>query len=274
MGPNERIDKRAHRANGTGHDQRKRVVVTIPTYNEKENLEAIVTAALAAQENVDDFDLHVLVADSHSNDGTLDIAQRLIKANPKVHLLDVQERGIGIGLYKGFQHAVERLGADVLIEMDADFQHNPADIPQLLGEITNGYDVVVGSRFIAGSHNEMPFYRRILSVAANQLIRILLGLRGITEITTSYRAFTKEVYLRVDPESVPWHERSFIPVPVFLVRMLETGARVTEIPITMHTRTRGYSKMNYWKYIRDVMLFSMKTRLDMIRSRLSRTTRG
>ena len=113
-----------------------------------------------------------------------------------------------------------------------------------------------------------------ISVAANQVIRILLGLRDITEITTSYRAFTKEAYLKIDPKSVPWHERSFIPVPVFLVRMLETGARVTEIPITMHPRTHGYSKMNYWKYIRDVLLFSMKTRLDMIKSRLSRTTRG
>jgi len=256
-------------ADGTGEQElprghRKRVVVIIPTYNERENLTAIVAAVLAEQENVDDYDLHVLVSDSHSTDGTLEIAQRLVEANPKVHLLDVRERGIGIGLYRGFQHAVEHLGAEVLIEMDADFQHNPADIPQFLDEITKGYDLVVGSRFIAGSVNKMPLYRRILSVGANQVIRVMLGLQGITEITTSYRAFTKDIFLKVRPGSVPWQEKSFLPVPVFLVRMIECGARATEIPITMHPRTRGHSKMVYWKYIRDILWFSIKSRLGMV----------
>jgi dolichol-phosphate mannosyltransferase len=241
----------------------RRVVVVIPTYNERENVADIIAAALAEQERAEGFDLHVLVADSHSTDGTLDIVGQLVESNPQVHLLDVQERGIGIGLYRGMRHAVEQLGADVLIEMDADFQHNPADIPGFLAEIAKGYDLVVGSRFIAGSGNEMPFLRRIMSVGANQVIRLMLGLRGVTEITTSYRAFTRETFLRVPPESVPWRERSFIPVPVFLVRMLECGARASEIPITMHARTRGYSKMVYWKYIRDILRFALRSRLGL-----------
>jgi dolichol-phosphate mannosyltransferase len=162
------------------------------------------------------------------------------------------------------RHAVEYLGAEVLVEMDADFQHNPADIPRFLREIAEGYDLVVGSRFIAGSVNRMPLHRRILSVGANQLIRIMLRLRGVTEITTSYRAFTRELFLKVKPSSVPWQERSFLPVPVFLVRMLECGARATEIPITMHPRTRGTSKMVYWKYVRDILWFSVKSRLGMV----------
>ncbi len=243
-----------------GGQARRRAVVVIPTYNERENLVPIVEAALAEQARVDAFDLHVLVADSHSSDGTLDLAAELVAANPKVHLLDVEERGIGIGLYKGMTHAIEQLDADVLLEMDADFQHNPADIPHFLEQIEAGYDLVVGSRFIAGSENRMPFHRRVLSVAANQVIRIVLGLRQVTEITTSYRAFTRESFLRVPPDAVPWRERSFIPVPVFLVRMLEYGAHATEIPITMHQRTQGYSKMVYWKYIRDIVLFSLRSR--------------
>lgn len=241
----------------------RRAVVVIPTYNEHENLVPIVEAALAEQARVDGFDLHVLVADSHSSDGTLELAAELVAANPKVHLLDVNERGIGIGLYKGFTHAIEQLEADVLLEMDADFQHNPADIPHFLRQIEAGYDLVVGSRFLAASGNRMPFYRRVLSVAANQVIRIVLGLRGITEVTTSYRAFARETFLRVPPDAVPWSERSFIPVPVFLVRMLEYGARATEIPITMHQRTHGYSKMVYWKYIRDILLFSLRSRFGI-----------
>ena len=105
----------------------------------------------------------------------------------RVHLLDVHERGIGIGLFRGFQHAIDDLGADVLIEMDADFQHNPGDIPHFLQKIDEGYDVVVGSRFVDGSINEMPAYRKALSIGANQVVRSALGLKNVTEITTSYR---------------------------------------------------------------------------------------
>lgn len=244
------------------HAPRRAVVVT-PTFDEKENIAELIDAVLAEQVSVDAFDLHVLVADSHSADGTLEIVGALAARNPRVHLLDVQERGIGIGLFRGFQHAIDALEADVLIEMDADFQHNPEDIPHFLAKIDEGYDVVVGSRFVDGSVNRMPFYRKVLSVAANQVVRGALGLRGVTEITTSYRAFTKETFLQVDPANVPWQEKSFIFVPVFLVRLLETGARATEIPMTMHPRTQGYSKMNYWRYIRDILLFSARWRLGI-----------
>jgi hypothetical protein len=83
----------------------------------------------------------------------------------------------------------------------------------------------------------------------------------VTEITTSFRAFTREIFQTVDPDTVPWQEKSFIFVPVFLVRMLEEGARATEIPMTMHPRMLGYSKMIYWRYIRDILQFSVRSRL-------------
>lgn len=244
--------------------RRRRAVVVTPTYDERENIADLITAVLVEQDRVRDFELHILVADSHSRDGTLDIVYRLTHSNPRVHLLDVGERGIGVGLLKGFQHAIDHLDADVLIEMDADFQHNPADIPNFLQEISKGYGLVVGSRFVEGSVNRMPLGRRILSVGANQLVRVMLGLRNVTEITTSYRAFTRETFLLIDPDSVPWREKSFIFVPVFLVKMLEAGAEATEIPMTMHPRMLGYSKMIYWRYIRDILRFSVKSRLGMI----------
>ncbi|MBN1427052.1 MAG: glycosyltransferase [Anaerolineae bacterium] len=240
----------------------RRVVIVIPTYNEKENASEIITAVLAEQKPDDVFDLHVLIADSHSTDGTIRIVEDLAQTNPRIHLLDVQERGIGVGLYKGFCHAIDTLGADILFEMDADFQHNPADISRFLEKIGEGYDLVVGSRFALGSVNKMPWYRRILSIGANQVIRVMLNLQTVTEITTSYRAFTKDLFLKIDPATVPWQERSFIFVPVFLVRMIEAGANATEIPMTMHPRVRGQSKMVYWKYIRDIIWFSIKSRLQ------------
>lgn len=248
-------------------DMSSRAVVVTPTFDERDNIVDLIDAVLAEQARVDAFELHVLVADSHSQDGTLELVAELAQANPRVHLLDVQERGIGVGLFKGFSYAIDALAADVLIEMDADFQHNPADIPRFLAEIAKGYDVVVGSRFLDGSVNAMPFYRRVLSVGANQFVRTMLGLHGVTEITTSYRAFTREIFQRVDPASVPWQEKSFIFVPVFLVRMLEAGAKATEIPMTMHPRVQGYSKMIYWRYIRDIVRFSVKSRLHIATAR-------
>ena len=241
----------------------RRAVVVTPTYDERETIADLIDAVLAEQDRVDAFELHVLVADSHSQDGTLSIVDGLAAQNPRVHLLDVHERGIGIGLFRGFQYAIDDLGADVLIEMDADFQHNPGDIPHFLQKIGEGYDVVVGSRFVDGSVNEMPLHRKALSVGANQVVRSALGLKNVTEITTSYRAVTSETFLTVDPDSVPWQEKSFIFVPVFLVRMLETGASATEIPMTMHPRVRGYSKMIYWRYMRDILSFSLKSRLGI-----------
>lgn len=238
-------------------------VVVIPTYDEKENIADIIEETLAQQQHIPTYDLHVLVSDGHSKDGTLEIVAAIETANPKAHLLDVQQRGIGVGLYQGFMHAINELNADVLLEMDSDFQHNPADIPGLLNGITEGYDVVIGSRFVDGSMNKMPFFRRVLSVGANGVIRLLLNLKHITEITTSFRAFTRDTFLKIDPASVPWEERSFIAVPVFLVRMIECGARAKEIPMTMHPRMRGYSKMAYWPYIRDIFIFSIKTRLGL-----------
>ncbi|HML21949.1 MAG TPA: glycosyltransferase [Aggregatilinea sp.] len=246
------------------HEDRRLVVVVIPTYDEKDNIADLIADILSQQPKCEGFDLEVLVSDSHSQDGTREIVTEIGAANPKVHLLDVRERGIGLGLYSGFTHAINDLGADVLIEIDADFQHNPSDIPALLGGIREGYDVVIGSRFVPGSVNQMPLHRRILSVGANLVIRTMLGLKHITEITTSYRAFTKAIFLKVDPDSVPWRkEKSFIAVPVFLVRMIDAGASAKEVPMTMHPRVRGYSKMDFSRYIRDIFVFSIKSRLGM-----------
>lgn len=235
-----------------------------PTYDEKECIAELIAAVLAQQEYVPEFDLHMLVSDGDSQDGTIEIVQNLANTNSNVHLLVVKERGIGVGLYKGFCHAINTLDADVLIEIDADFQHKPEDIPRFLAGILEGYDLVSGSRFVAESKFKMPFYRLVLSVGSNLLIRLMLGLKGVTDFTTSYRAFTKDIFLKVNPDSVAWQEKSFIFVPVFLFRLLQSGAHFTEISITEDPRHEGYSKIDYWGYIIDITRFSLKTRLGML----------
>lgn len=243
-----------------------RAVAVLPTYDEQENIEALTRALLAEQARIDGFELWILISDGHSKDRTQEIATALTKEFPNVRFIDVNQRGIGAGLYKGFQYALNEMAADVLIEMDSDFQHNPADVPVLLAKIAEGYEVVVGSRFLADSHNNMPPFRRVLSYGANAVLRFALGLRHITEITTSFRAIRKEAFLRIKESDVPWwEERSFIAVPVFLVRMLEAGATSAEVPMTMHPRVMGYSKMVYWRYIRDVLWFAFRDRMGWTR---------
>ena len=116
-----------------------RLVVTIPTYNEKENIEEIIKKVLAQSKKIPDVDLHVLVSDSHSPDGTAEIVKRISKTNPKVHYLDVKERGLGIGLVKGHRYATDKFKADILAQMDGDLSHDPSTLPVMLDfiEIAN-----------------------------------------------------------------------------------------------------------------------------------------
>lgn len=240
-----------------------RAVVVLPTYDEKDNIAAITQAITRQQTEIDNFELVILISDGHSKDGTIEIGEALAQEHEHIHFIDVKRRGIGAALYLGFMYAIEELDADVIIEMDSDFQHNPDDLPILLAPIADGYDVVVGSRFLPDSQNNMPAFRRVLSVGANGVLRLALGLKDITEITTSFRAVRKATFLQLDEDDVPWWEpQSFIAVPVFLVRMLEKGAKATEVRMTMHPRVNGYSKMVYWRYIRDVLWFAAKDRLS------------
>jgi dolichol-phosphate mannosyltransferase len=244
----------------------KQAVVVLPTYDEKENIADIVAAILDQQSRVPAFKIQVVISDSNSKDGTIAIAEGLAQQDPRVHLLVTKQRGIGIGLLNGIRCAIDTLGADVIIAMDSDFQHNPDDIPRLLEKLAEGYELVIASRFAEGVVNEMPWYRWVMSVVANQMIRLMLNIHNVKEITTSYRAFTSSLFNKIEGMAIPWQQESFIAVPVYLVRMLHSGAKVTEIPMTMHARAGGYSKMIYWKYILDVTAFCIKSGFKPYRS--------
>ncbi len=239
----------------------KIATVVLPTYDEKENIVDIVTAVLDQQKKVAAFTINVLISDSNSKDGTIEIVEKLCQTEPRVHLLVTNKRGIGVGLYNGIKLAIDILKTDVIIAMDSDFQHNPDDIPLILQKLDEGYDLVIASRFADGVINEMPWYRWIMSVVANQMIRMMLNIHEVKEITTSYRGFTSALFKKIENEAIPWQQESFIAVPVYLVRMLHSGAKVIEIPMTMHARAKGYSKMVYWKYIRDITVFCIKSGL-------------
>ncbi|CAG1020710.1 partial Polyprenol monophosphomannose synthase, partial [Methylococcales bacterium] len=122
-----------------------KTVIIIPTYNERENIESIVEE-LQKQFVRMSHEMHVLVVDDNSPDGTADVVRGLQQRHPNVHLIMGQKAGLGVAYIRGMIHAMDQLGAEVIYEMDADFSHKPADVPRLMAEIDQGADFVIGSR--------------------------------------------------------------------------------------------------------------------------------
>ena len=238
-----------------------RLVVTIPTYNEKENIEEIIKKVLAQSKKIPDVDLHVLVSDSHSPDGTAEIVKRISKTNPKVHYLDVKERGLGIGLVKGHRYATDKFKADILAQMDGDLSHDPSTLPVMLDFIEKGYDLIIGSRLMRGGRNLLGWHRRLFTRGSALYCKISWGTFGIGEYTNSYRMFTKKLFEKIDFRKIPWKSKTYIIQPAFLYGALATGAKVKEVPITFEDRKKGYSKAQIVSYTLDVLKFGIKVRL-------------
>lgn len=238
-----------------------RLVVVIPTYNEKDNIEEVIKKVLIQEKNIKNIDLHVLVSDSHSPDGTAQIVEKISKTNPKVHYLDVKKRGLGIGLVQGHRYAIDRLKADILAQMDGDLSHDPATLPKMVEYVTDGYDLVNGSRLMKGGKNLLGLHRRIFTRGAAFVCRLMWGQFRLTEFTNSYRVFKKDLFERIDFSKVPWKSQTYIIQPAFLYAAIESKAKIREIPITFIDRKRGYSKSKIYHYVIDVLVFGSKVRL-------------
>lgn len=241
----------------------KKLVVVLPTYNEKGVIETIIHQVLKQQDNLDGYDLAVLVSDSHSPDGTGQIVKDLTNYNPKVHLLDLTERGLGTGYWKGFVYAKDSLNADIIVGMDADGQHNPEDIPRLIKKLEQGFDFVTGSRYISeGGISEWSFFRRILSYGANFIVQLLTGIWEIHEFTTSYRCFRADLINQLKNSQVA-RESSWVFAPIFITEVIKRGAKVSEVPIVFSKRAAGESKMATWEYIYDLLAYAVEFRLKI-----------
>ena len=238
-----------------------RLVVVIPTYNEKENIEEIIKRVLAVAKKMPDIDLHVLVSDSHSPDGTAQIVKGLSQINPKVHYLDVKERGLGIGLVKGHRFAIDKVKADILAQMDGDLSHDPDTLPAMVDYIRKGYDLVNGSRLTRGGKNLLGWHRRLFTRGSALYCKIAWGTFHLSEYTNSYRVFTKKLFEKIDFRNVPWRAKTYIIQPSFLYAAIAAGAKIKEVPITFVDRKKGYSKAKIIAYTWDVLKFGIKVRL-------------
>lgn len=215
-----------------------RTLVIVPTYNERDNLESLVTRALAALP-----DSEVLVVDDASPDGTGALADALAARTERVHVLHrPYKEGLGPAYQAGFRWALDR-GYDEVIEMDCDFSHDPADLPRLVAASRGGADLVVGSRYIPGARIEgWPWYRHLLSAGANLYARALLG-RGVQDWTSGFKCFRRAALRAVLDAGAPANGYVFQVQGTYRVR--RRGYSVIELPIVFRERTRGESKVRY-----------------------------
>lgn len=211
------------------------VLVIVPTYNESENIEAIASAVRAHG-----YDL--LIVDDGSPDGTGAIADQLAADDGGIHVLHrTEKQGLGPAYAAGFTEGLA-MGADILCEMDADFSHDPADIPRLVEAVRGGADLAIGSRYVRGGGTEgWSWHRSLLSKLGNLYAGMMLGLH-VKDATAGFRAFRDTTLRKIDPTTC---EASGYGFQVEMAwRTQREGLTITEVPITFRDRVLGTSKMN------------------------------
>lgn len=216
----------------------RRTLVIIPTYNESENLPLIMGRVRKAQPEV-----HVLVVDDGSPDGTGALADEFAAADPdRVHVMHrTAKDGLGAAYLAAFGWGLER-GYTVLVEMDADGSHAPEQLYRLLDAIDKGADLAIGSRYVdGGTVRNWPWRRLVLSKSANTYARVLLGV-GIHDITAGYRAYRREVLEKLDLATV--ESKGYCFQIDLTWRAINHGFTVAEVPITFTERELGVSKMS------------------------------
>lgn len=241
-------------------------LTVIPTYNERENLPQVVSRLRAAQPQV-----HVLVVDDNSPDGTGQLADDLAAQDDHIHVLHRQGKGgLGGAYIAGFRWGLEE-GYDVVVEMDADCSHQPEELGRLLKAVEQGADLAIGSRYVPGGRTvNWPWHRQILSRGGNLYTRIVLGTR-IRDITAGYRAFRRETIERIDLDQIESVGYCF---QVDLGWRTElAGLKVVEVPITFVEREIGDSKMDRSIIVESMTLIT-KWGLTARARTLSRRLRG
>ena len=222
-----------------------RVWVTVPTYEEADNIELLVRRVRESVPNA-----HILVVDDNSPDGTAEKAEALgaelggievLRRPSKMGLGSAYRAGHAVGIARGF---------DVMIQIDADLSHNPADLPRLLAAVDRGADLAVGSRYApGGSVPNWPRHRLALSVVGNRYAAFCLGI-DVHDTTAGYRAYRASILKAIDFDTT--HSTGYGFQIEMTHRVLNAGGKIEEVPIAFTDRVRGNSKMS-WRIVAEAM---------------------
>lgn len=218
-----------------------RILVVIPTYNEAENLPRLVSALFALN-----LDLHILVVDDNSPDGTGEIAEALKTQHRRLDVLHrTQKNGLGPAYLAGFRRALATEGIDAIAQMDADFSHDPAVLPKMAALLENDEaDIVLGSRYVPGGRLDeaWPLWRKALSAFGNLYARAILRI-PVRDITGGYRLWKRTALAAMPLERIRANGYIFQVEMIYVAHKL--GFRIAEVPIYFRERQWGQSKMSF-----------------------------
>ncbi|MEK7611619.1 MAG: glycosyltransferase family 2 protein [Patescibacteria group bacterium] len=219
------------------------VTLVIPSYNERETIEKVIGILEDFFKSSTD-NYKILVVDSFSPDGTGEAVKSLSKIYPNVSLLSVPKNGIGRAYMAGFAYAIANFSPEVLVEMDADLQHDPLDVRRLLAEIHNGFDSVIGSRYIAGGMipKEWGIHRKFLSGFGGLFARLVLGIPSVHDLTSGFKATRVKGFLdKIKLEEILSGKQAYKFHIIY--ELFKLGAKFKEVPIIFANREYGESKI-------------------------------
>ena len=234
-------------------ETRSRLVIMIPTYNERENIGGLIQQIVALPL---EYDLAILVVDDNSPDGTADAVAEIGRHDPRVHVLVRREdRGRGLAGREGFRRSLD-LGADFIVEMDGDGSHQPDHIPSLL-EGVRTVDLVIGSRFVAGGEDaDRSLSRRLITSLVRRFIRRLFRV-PVHDVSSGFRCFRREVLDWIDPDSLISSGPSIVLEVLYKVYRL--GFSISEVPIVFIDRKKGRTKLT-GRTLLKTLFMAMKIR--------------
>jgi dolichol-phosphate mannosyltransferase len=228
-----------------------KIVIIIPTYNERENI-VLMIQALQEQFRRIPHDMHILVVDDNSPDGTANIV-RTACAAPNVFLITGKKEGLGAAYIRGMKYALNELKADAVMEMDADFSHKPEDVPRLIEALDQGADFVIGSRYIPGGKipEDWSLHRRMNSKWGNVFARYVAGMYQVRDCTAGFRAIRAAVIEKIDPDTLKVKGYAF--QISLLHEAILNHARIREVAVEFVDRKRGETKLG----ISDIIEFML-----------------
>ncbi|NCN87548.1 MAG: glycosyltransferase family 2 protein [Candidatus Pacebacteria bacterium] len=244
----------------------KKAIIVIPTYNESKNVGPVTEKLQEVFKKIKNWKMEILIVDDTSPDKTYDVVKELQKKQKNLHLvINKKKAGLGGAYLRGFKEAYGPLGADVAFEFDADLSHDPTKIPQFLKMIDEGYDMVLGSRYIKGGGipDDWGIDRKFMSVVGNLVIMTVLTDFRIRDWTGGYRAITKEVYEDVHKNLTSERFSGYTFQIGSLHQAVRKGYKVGEVPFQFVDRTEGESKLG-GEYVKNTLIYIFKVRLEEI----------
>lgn len=240
-----------------------KTTIIVPTYNEAQNIEKFLTKVLDVTKNIKGFEVDVLVVDDYSPDGTADLVKAL--NSPRVKLISNSVRGLGNAYIFGFKHVLKELKSDVIMQMDSDFSHNPEDIPRMLEAVSQGYDYVIGSRYVHGGSipENWGWHRKLNSFFGNLVTRYFVGVGKVKDTTAGFKAMKAEIFNKIDLDAFKVNGYSF-QIWLLFCAIYDAGAKVKEVPIHFIDRELGESKLGL-KDITEFLMNALKLRMKLVK---------